>query len=46
VDRYADADLGFVDAAVIAIVERLGETSSPHWISANSASCDLGTSRP
>jgi predicted nucleic acid-binding protein len=26
VDRYADADIGFVDAAVIAVVERLGET--------------------
>jgi hypothetical protein len=25
VDRYADADIGFVDAAVLAIVERLGE---------------------
>lgn len=25
-DRYADADIGFVDAAVFAIVERLGET--------------------
>jgi predicted nucleic acid-binding protein len=25
-DQYADADVGFVDAAVIAIVERLGET--------------------
>lgn len=25
-DRYADADLGFVDAAVLAIVERLGES--------------------
>lgn len=24
-DRYADMDLGFVDASVIAIVERLGE---------------------
>lgn len=24
-DRYADLDLGFVDSAVIAIVERLGE---------------------
>jgi hypothetical protein len=24
-DRYADADLGFVDAAVLAVVERLGE---------------------
>lgn len=26
VDRYADADIGFVDAAVLAVVERLGET--------------------
>ncbi|HEX6511548.1 MAG TPA: VapC toxin family PIN domain ribonuclease [Chloroflexota bacterium] len=25
-DRYADSDIGFVDAAVLAIVERLGET--------------------
>ncbi len=25
VDRYADADIGLVDAAVLAIVERLGE---------------------
>ncbi len=25
VDRYADADIGFVDAAVLAIVERLDE---------------------
>jgi predicted nucleic acid-binding protein len=25
VDRYADLDIGFVDAAVLAIVERLGE---------------------
>lgn len=25
-DRYADADIGFVDAAVMAIVERLNET--------------------
>src|SRR5688572_26846971 len=25
-DRYDDADIGFVDAAVLAIVERLGET--------------------
>jgi predicted nucleic acid-binding protein len=25
-DRYADADIGFVDASVLAIVERLGET--------------------
>jgi predicted nucleic acid-binding protein len=25
-DQYADADIGFVDAAVLAIVERLGET--------------------
>jgi len=25
-DRYADADIGFVDAAVLAVVERLGET--------------------
>ena len=24
-DRYADADIGFVDAAVFALVERLGE---------------------
>jgi predicted nucleic acid-binding protein len=24
-DRYADADIGFVDAAVLAIAERLGE---------------------
>ena len=24
-DRYADADVGFVDAAVLSIVERLGE---------------------
>lgn len=24
-DRYADADIGFVDAAVMAVVERLGE---------------------
>ena len=24
-DRYGDADIGFVDAAVLAIVERLGE---------------------
>ena len=24
-DRYSDADVGFVDAAVLAIVERLGE---------------------
>ena len=24
-DRYADADIGFVDAAVLAIVERLNE---------------------
>lgn len=24
-ERYADADIGFVDAAVLAIVERLGE---------------------
>lgn len=27
IDRYADLDLGFVDAAVIAIAERLGETT-------------------
>jgi uncharacterized protein len=26
-DTYADADLGFVDAAVLAIVERLGEAT-------------------
>jgi predicted nucleic acid-binding protein len=25
VDRYSDQDLGFVDAAVLAVVERLGE---------------------
>jgi uncharacterized protein len=25
-DRYADADIGFVDAAVLAVTERLGET--------------------
>lgn len=25
-DRYADADIGFVDAAVLAIVERLNES--------------------
>ena len=25
-DRYADANVGFVDAAVLAVVERLGET--------------------
>ncbi len=25
VDRYADADVGFVDAAVLAVVERLNE---------------------
>jgi hypothetical protein len=25
-DRYADADIGFVDAAVFAVVERLGES--------------------
>jgi predicted nucleic acid-binding protein len=25
-DRYADADIGFVDAAVLALVERLSET--------------------
>jgi len=25
-DRYSDADIGFVDAAVMAIVERLNET--------------------
>jgi len=24
-DRYADADIGFVDAAVLAVAERLGE---------------------
>jgi uncharacterized protein len=24
-DRYADADVGFVDAAVLAVIERLGE---------------------
>jgi predicted nucleic acid-binding protein len=24
-DRYADADIGFVDSAVLAVVERLGE---------------------
>jgi predicted nucleic acid-binding protein len=24
-DRYADHDLGFVDASVLAVVERLGE---------------------
>ncbi|MBK9612864.1 hypothetical protein [Candidatus Amarobacter glycogenicus] len=24
-DRYADSDIGFVDAAVIAVVERLNE---------------------
>jgi uncharacterized protein len=24
-DRYADSDIGFVDAAVLAVVERLGE---------------------
>ena len=24
-DRYADADIGFVDAAVLAVVERMGE---------------------
>lgn len=24
-DRYADADIGFVDAAVLAVTERLGE---------------------
>jgi len=26
IDRYADQDLGFVDAAVLAVVERLGES--------------------
>ena len=26
VDRYADSDIGFVDAAVLAVVERLNET--------------------
>ena len=25
-ERYADADIGFVDASVLAVVERLGET--------------------
>jgi len=25
-DRYAESDIGFVDAAVLAIVERMGET--------------------
>ncbi|GDX83169.1 ribonuclease VapC [Deltaproteobacteria bacterium] len=25
IDRYADSDVGFVDAAVLAVVERLGE---------------------
>lgn len=25
-DRYADSDIGFVDAAVLAVVERLNET--------------------
>jgi predicted nucleic acid-binding protein len=25
IDRYADADIGFVDAGVLAVVERLGE---------------------
>jgi predicted nucleic acid-binding protein len=25
-DRYADADVGFVDAAILAIVERMNET--------------------
>lgn len=25
-DRYADVDIGFVDAAVLAVVERLGES--------------------
>ena len=24
-DRYADADIGFVDASVLAVTERLGE---------------------
>lgn len=24
-DRYADSDIGFVDASVLAVVERLGE---------------------
>jgi predicted nucleic acid-binding protein len=39
--RYADLDLGFVDAAIVAVVERLGETKL--------ASLDhrhLGTIRP
>jgi len=25
-DRYADADIGFVDAAILAVVERFNET--------------------
>jgi predicted nucleic acid-binding protein len=36
-DKYSDSDIGFVDAAVLAVVERLGKTSSPPSITGTSA---------
>jgi hypothetical protein len=45
-DTYADSDIGFVDAAVFTIAERLGEPKlvTP-WITATSGCSGRATSR-
>ena len=43
---YADLDLGFVDAAVIAICERLKEARSRHSIASTSPPCGPPTAKP
>lgn len=45
-DRYAEADIGFVDAAVMAIVERLGETKLATLTIATSDCSALATWMP
>lgn len=39
-DRYDDADIGFVDAAVLAIVERMDEPNWRPWTTGTSARSD------
>ena len=44
--RYADSDIGFVDAAIAALAERLGVSRSTRSTDVTSRSCGLGTSPP
>ncbi|GAC1673529.1 MAG: hypothetical protein NVS9B8_16230 [Candidatus Limnocylindrales bacterium] len=44
-DRGANSGIGFVDAAVLAIVERLNEPSWRPSIGATSVCCDPATGR-